>query len=317
MWALPTAPVEGSAHTMGAAGKQVMGWIAVALSTLVASFWAYWGANETFHEGWYYRDWIMNVAMTLAQYLSPMLVLVAAAFAGVAWPRAGASLHLALAAIVGWWFGFRAAVFFLVPPLVVLGGLYYYGRPQPRRLALAAVLVIPLLTMLTSGAYPAYLASQRFDDGDYGSRLIEGNEVRLVWAPEGPGWPDSGVSWEEAHHNCQYLDEEGKNLAGETRNIWRLPTVDEAVRSSVRKGSNAGGAWNPQTGTATYQMQPNKDSPLWKTYSKVIYWWTGTEVDNTAYRIVWNGQVHAMPKKVRWGYLAYRCVRNPGPLDGK
>lgn len=294
-----------------------MGWIAVALSSLVASFWAYWGAIEAFHEGWYQRNWMMNVAMTLAQYLSPMLTLMVVAFLGVAWPRFGASLHLILAAIVGWWFGFRPAVFFLIPPLVALGGLYYYGRPQPRRLALAALLVIPLLTMLTSGAYPAYLASQRFDDGDYGSRLVDGNGVRLVWAPEGPGWPDSGVSWEEAHHNCQYLDEEGKNLASELRNIWRLPTVDEAVRSSVRKGRNAGGVWNPQAGTATYQVQPNKDSPLWKKYSPVIYWWTATEVDNAAYRIVWNGQAHAVPKKARWGYLAYRCVQDPGPLDVK
>jgi hypothetical protein len=28
----------------------------------------------------------------------------------------------------------------------------------------------------------------RIDDGDRSARLIEGNGVRLVWAPEGPGW---------------------------------------------------------------------------------------------------------------------------------
>lgn len=54
----------------------------------------------------------------------------------------------------------------------------------------------------------------------------------------------------------------------------------------------------------------NKDSPLWKKYSKVIYWWTSMEVDdNSAYRIAWNGQVQPTRKEARWGYLAYRCVR--------
>lgn len=64
---------------------------------------------------------------------------------------------------------------------------------------------------------------------------------------------------------------------------------------------------------ATYQVQPTKDSPLWKKYSKVIYWWTATEVDDSrAYRIVWSGQVHAMAKKVRWDYLFFRCITQPG-----
>jgi len=28
---------------------------------------------------------------------------------------------------------------------------------------------------------------------------VEGNRLRLLWAPVGPGWPDDGVSWEEAN----------------------------------------------------------------------------------------------------------------------
>jgi hypothetical protein len=202
-------------------------------------------------------------------------------------------------------------MFFIVVPLCLLGTLYFFGRPQPLQWALAAVCGLPLLTMLVSGAYPAWLAADRVDDGYYGSRVVTGNGLRLHWAPEGPGWPENGVTWHDALRNCQYLDREGLRLLPEPQNAWRLPTVDEAVRSAVRKGRNAGGTWDGQTRSAKYLTQPNKDSPLWKKHSKIIYWWTATEAsDATAYRFVWNGQIHAAPKKARWGYLAYRCVRD-------
>ena len=57
---------------------------------------------------------------------------------------------------------------------------------------------------------------------------------------------------------------------------------------------------------------PEKDSPLWKVHSKVIYWWTSTEVNREqAYYITYNGYVHAVPKRIAPGYLAYRCVAEP------
>jgi hypothetical protein len=30
----------------------LLGWIGVVLVTLASSFWAWWGINEAFHEGW-------------------------------------------------------------------------------------------------------------------------------------------------------------------------------------------------------------------------------------------------------------------------
>ena len=34
--------------------RQIVGWIAVGLSTAITCFWAFWGIAENFHEGWWY-----------------------------------------------------------------------------------------------------------------------------------------------------------------------------------------------------------------------------------------------------------------------
>jgi hypothetical protein len=55
---------------------------------------------------------------------------------------------------------------------------------------------------------------------------------------------------------------------------------------------------------------PDKESPLWDKYSKVIYWWTATGMDDkNAYIIVYNGQVWPRPKKAHWDYLGFRAVK--------
>jgi hypothetical protein len=50
------------------------------------------------------------------------------------------------------------------------------------------VLVLPALVFAGMSAVMLPVVLGRVDDGDRGARLIEGNEVSLVWAPEGPGW---------------------------------------------------------------------------------------------------------------------------------
>lgn len=289
--------------------RNIVGWTAVGISSLFSSLWAFWGAVEAFHEGWYSRDWKINILMTLGQYASPMLLVTLPALTGVRWPRAGAALHMLLGAWAIWFFRGAAATMILAVPLLALAALYWFGRPQPRKRALALVAGLPCVVFLLSGMYPGWLALDRFDDGNYGARTIEGNGVRLTWAPEGPGWPERGTSWHDAQRNCAHLDASGLLLQPEPVNIWRLPTVDEAVRSAVRRGANAGGTWDAQSRAAHYRIQPNKDSPLWKKYSQIIYWWTATEAsEESALRFVWNGQVHPARKTARWGYLSYRCV---------
>ena len=68
----------------------------------------------------------------------------------------------------------------------------------------------------------------RTNDGDFGARVVEGNGVTLVWAPEGPGWPREGIKWDEAVRRCQHLTEDGLSLGDEPQGIWRLPTADPA-----------------------------------------------------------------------------------------
>ena len=100
------------------------------------------------------------------------------------------------------------------------------------------------------------------------------------------------------------------------RTSVRLPSVDEAVRSMSRHGENSGGVWDPRRADATYEIRPDKESPLWNMHSPVIYWWTSTEVDEkTAYIIVYDGRVWRRNKQNRPGYRAFRAVKEKDPGD--
>jgi hypothetical protein len=292
--------------------RQAAGWIAIIASTAVTCFWAFWGIIENFHEGWYYASWLSNVGLMFAQYLSPMLIFMGVTLISIFWPRLGGSLHVILALFAVWFFQAfsNAATFLLIIPLMGLGALYWYGRPRPRKIAAALVVGLPMLTLIISGAEPAIRVSQRLDDGNLQARLVAGNGVALIWAPDGPGWPREGKDWYEAQHVCEHLSEEGLALDSESQNIWRLPTVDEAVRSMSRNGRNSNGTWDAVNARATYETTPDKESPLWNVHSQVIYWWTATEVDaEHAYIIVYDGKVWPRKKDFGPAYLGFRCVK--------
>lgn len=293
--------------------RQILGWIAVGFSTLIACFWAFWGIIENFHEGWYFPSLWQNLGLMLVQYLLMTIIFVAVALLSVQWPRLGGLIHVA-AGIWAFWFFSGASivviVFSITLPLLLLGAFYWLGRPEPKKLARGLIIGLPLLTLIVCGIEPAIRVAGRIDDGKHDARLVEGNGVQLVWAPAGPGWPQDGVNWEEAKRRCRYLTEDGKSLADTPQDIWRLPTVDEAIRSMARHGQNSGGRWNAETQKASFQKTPDKESPLWDKYSKVIYWWTATEVDEkNAYIVVYNGQVWPRSKKAYWGYLGFRAVK--------
>jgi len=76
-----------------------------------------------------------------------------------------------------------------------------------------------------------------------------------------------------------HLNEDGKTLSETIVNVWRLPTVQEAVASLTRNGNNCGGKWNQSLGKATYDMMPDKESPLWKIHSPIVYLLTSKEVN--------------------------------------
>jgi hypothetical protein len=292
--------------------RQVAGWIAVGISTIITCIWAFWGIIENFHEGWYYESWLSNIGLMFFQYLSPMLIFMGVTLVSIYWPRLGGSLHAIIAIFAIWFFQSfsNAATFLLIIPLIGLGALYWFGRPQPRKLAAALVIGLPIMALIISGIQPVLRVSQRIDDGNLQARLVPGNGVNLIWAPDGPGWPRAGGNWNEAQQACQHLSEDGLTSEPVSQEIWRLPTVDEAVRSMTLHGQNSGGVWDAESAQAAYKTTPDKESPLWNTHSQVIYWWTATSIDDThAYIIVYDGKVWPRPKQFSPAYLGYRCVK--------
>jgi hypothetical protein len=295
--------------------RQLAGWIAVSVSILITCFWAFWGIVENFHEGWYFESLLSNLGLMFAQYLSPMLIFLTVTLISIYWPRIGGGLHVGIALLAIWFFQAfsNAATFLIILPLIGLGTLYWIGRPKPHKLAASLMVGLPVLTFIIAGTGPAIRVSQRFDDGNLQARLVHGNGVALTWAPDGPGWPQEGGNWYEAQQACQHLSEDGLTLATTPQRIWRLPTVDEVVRSMVRHGQNSGGEWDAKTSLATYTLTPDKESPLWNIHSQVIYWWTATEIDNErAYMIAYDGKVWPRPRQFGPAYLGFRCVRYDG-----
>jgi hypothetical protein len=297
-------------------GSLILGWIAVLLVTALASFWAFWGANEAFHEGWYAATLAARV-WWLLPYLAPALVLTVAGLVAIRWPLAGAVLFIALGGaflVFVWLRGANLnplviAMFTLVP--IVIGGLYFAGRPQPHAIAYALTGGLPLVVMLAFGAPSAVRVAARVDDGDRSARVVPGNGVMLVWSPAGPGWERSvNVSWQEATDRCRRLTADGLSLAAAPVDIWRLPTIDELVRSMSYHGRNSGGTWDAARQQASYAVRPDKESPLWDTRSPVIYWWTATPApDDRAWTASYRGATLARPKSLKAGTLGFRAVR--------
>ncbi len=270
----------------------------------------------------------------MCRYLTLMAIFMVLSLPALRWPRTGGLLYILFGFLYSYWiFSTRqilsaAVILSWLPvtlPIVFLGILYWYGRPTPLRRAYQINIALPLLVVLIFGTEPVIRISGRLGDGNREARLIEGNSVKLIWAPEGPGWENpspndptwleewSGPTWEEAQQVCQYLTKNGKSLADTPQNIWRLPTVEEAVRSMARHGKNCNGVWDSTISRASYAIKPDKESPLWNTHSPIIYWWTATEKDEEkAYVIVYNGKIIPRLKNKKMGSQGFRAVKEPG-----
>lgn len=296
--------------------KQIIGWIAVSITIIISSLWAYWGSIENFHEGWYSKSIFENIFMLVFQYSLVTIIFIVLAEIALSWKKIGLILHLALAGFCVWFFSgaiFVVRIIMIVLPILVLGTLYFLGTPKPIVLAHWLVVGVPLVLFLAISIPLGIKVSNRLNDNDFGIRVVEGNEVTLVWAPRGPGWPDEGMTWEEANERCRYLSEDGTTIMTEEQNIWRLPTIDEAVRSMMLHGENAGGVWDSEEKIATYEKTPDKESPLWDIYSQVIYYWTSEiyeENEQRAYIIVYHGGVHHKMKMDGQAYLSFRAVKD-------
>lgn len=299
--------------------KSTLGWTGVAICTLISSLWAFWGAIEGFHEGWWHKNLATNVLMAGA-YLLPAVLIAGLGIASVLYPRVGMALCTTIAVFIAAWAlkgnfhitsrNWLLLVFFTVLP-IAFGLLFLFGTPIPKRVALWMIVGIPAAIALVCGTPMAWRVAHRIDDGNRGPRAIEGNGVRLEWAGAGPGWDrKGGASLEEARHRCEYLSADGKTLESKPQRIWRLPTVGELVASLSLHGKNSGGRWDAKTHRAAYKTAPDKESPLWDTKSQVTYYWTDTEADaNHAYWVVYHGGVYAKLKSHAPGNVGFRAVR--------
>lgn len=294
--------------------------MAVGLSLIVCCLWAFWGIIENFHEGWHSPKLGQNILGAL-RYLAPMFITLAISIYAILSPIGGGIIFIGIGVIFSIWFYTLwqpkefihilswIPVVFILP---AIGILHLFGRPQPKKMALLLVIALPLAAVVIFGIGPAWRVASRIDDGIRGARLVEGNGVRLIWAPAGPGWPKRSESWEKAVRICRFLSEDGKTIAADPLDIWRLPTVEEAVSSMARHGQNCGGIWDTVSARARYKKKPDKESPLWDTTSRIIYWWTSTEKDeDNVYMIVYNGRVVTTSKDWRVGSLSFRAVKEP------
>ncbi len=343
---------------------KIPGMVATGLLALTTSLWTFWGAAEMYYEGWG-----LPFPKPLA-YLIPGAACLALSLLVLTWPGvAGWLLIGAGGGFTVWWWTMTArragqltlsmilSMFPVSGLLIVVGVLFLFeGRYRRRRRAAGIErhpngwlrnlhyligIGAPLLTLLGISAFQLPHVLARVDDGISSARLIQGNGVRLIWAPAGPGWnwqqpggwnpswnhialygaspaglknrpPQAAQADMDAQSICAHLADDGITLMDEPQGIWRMPTVDELVRSLVRRGENAGCAWNGEDGRAECRVEPDKETPLWSGSQSAIYYWTADEYDaQDAWYVSYNGWVHHQPKG--WGNSrhGHRCVRAP------
>jgi hypothetical protein len=158
-------------------------------STIIICIWAFWGIKENFHEGWHYESLLSNLGLMFMQYLGLMLILMGVTLVSTL----SHSFQLcgpdsALACMCSWPCLLSGSFehflmpppFLLIAPLVGIGSLYWFGRPQPRKIAVALAAGLPVLTLIVAGIEPVIRVSQRFNDGDPGARRVLGNGVDLI-----------------------------------------------------------------------------------------------------------------------------------------
>ena len=162
--------------------RLVIGWITVTGSILLSSFWAFWGINENFHEGWYHHHLGKNLAMLFGQYLFAMILFMVAALLSVRWNWVGVLIHSGGAVfILCFFWGIHPRVMVeLCGALLLFAAGYTFGIPRPKKLAYILLIGIPLLVTIGFGIEPAIRVFQRVDDMDRNARRVTINGVDLI-----------------------------------------------------------------------------------------------------------------------------------------
>jgi hypothetical protein len=327
------------------------GWVAKTLMLCFTWLVAYWSAGELYHEGWW-GSWYNPLV-----YLIPIGIFLILTLVSLRWPKIGSGINIL--------FGVFTGVFFDALPvglgIIFLGALFWLeGRrvshmdhPPTNRWWVWLTVIPVVLIFAGFSAYLLPVVLTRVDDGDRSARVIEGNGLELVWAPEGPGWnwqqpwggypswdavalyglPPIGMDWKSKPgygqledgtwrhatagdmsrtNVCLYLSENGLTLMDMPQHIWRMPIVDEYVRSFARHGENAGCVWRGEfMQRVTCEVLPDKETPLWAPNLAPIYYWAAEEYDSQeGYFVSYNGFVNATLKYSGNPRHSYRCVKD-------
>lgn len=75
--------------------KHILGWIAVGLSLVISTLWAYWGIIENFHEGWFSSSLGENL-LGMLLYLAPMFISMALSLLAIRLPKAGGIIFIVI-----------------------------------------------------------------------------------------------------------------------------------------------------------------------------------------------------------------------------
>ena len=331
--------------------------VASVLMIFFTVFWTYWGVAEMFHEGWW-GAWFHRLP-----YLLPIVVMMVPTFLAFRCPRVGGVVLMGFGIFAFFFFSNDVGLIGIL--LLMLGAVFFVNAIQRKKMGTEDAIqgwwwrwgrfafLFGLSALVAAGVSAVMLpvVLTRVDDGDRSAQLIERNGVRLIWAPEGPGWNweqewggypgwhdlalygvapvgfDEKEGWGrieeeivfatqgmmDANNICLFLDEAGTTLMEEAQEIWRMPTVDELVRSLGRHGENAGCVWDGETGVqVACAVRPDKESPLWATDVPVIYYWAADEsTERNGFFVAFNGTMNDTYKLGGNPRHGYRCVREP------
>lgn len=172
------------------------GWLASVLMIAFTVLWTFWGAAEMYHEGWW-GTWYNRLP-----YLAPIALTLIPTLVAFRWPLVGGVLIMIVGVFALVFFGSAVALIGLAIALVGAGFLVdgivrQRGAPgndaapvswRRRNLRYLVAVGAPAIVFIAVSAYNLPVVLTRVDDGERGARLIEGNGVALIWAPEGPGW---------------------------------------------------------------------------------------------------------------------------------
>lgn len=290
--------------------KKLLGGITYILILLIIIIWTYWGINEAFHEGWYHVSLLENLSLTFIQYLSIPIIFLSFSLIAIYYKKMGSVLFITLGIFAMFFFDSNAGRFLILTPLLLFALGFYFGEFKHKKIITISFIFVFFLIVLSLGIPQLIRVENRFNDNNFRLRIIEGNGITLVWAPQGIGFPLEGTDWQTAKDNCARLNEQGTALKDSEINIWRLPTRDEIVRSMTRKNNNAVGSID-NSGIAQYKIKPDKETPLWNPHSKVIYYWTNeSKSEKQAFLVAYNGYILERSKSSGANYQGYRCVKN-------